>query len=69
MISFSLEKRPHARTGALLDTIIKREEGKPDDEWCNTQELDELFEACVARWGSNWDLNKVKLAISEAEFD
>jgi hypothetical protein len=69
MIKFVVEDRPHPRTGTPLPTVVKKEDGAPDDEWCTIQDLDELFEACVTRWGTNWDLNKVKMAVAEAEFN
>ncbi len=69
MISFVLENRPHESTGVPMPTLVKKEEGKPDDEWCTVQDLDQLFEACVRRWGNNWNLEKIMVAITETQID
>lgn len=69
---FNLEKVKN-HLGIELDTLVKYEhtEGKElvREEWCNVMDLDQIFNACVERWGSNWDLNKVITAIKEADFD
>lgn len=69
MINFSLEKRPDYQTGEDKLTLVKKEDGKPDDEWCTIDDLNQLFDSCVARWGSNWNLEKVKVAITESQID
>lgn len=68
---FVLKNVVHERTGQELLTLVKvtnMDDGRvhAEEPWCSILELDELFEACVAKWGSNWDLNKVKQAIEEA---
>lgn len=69
---FKLEKRCDDN-GQMLDTIVKYtlKEGEEEQEekWCTIVELDQLFDACVKRWGSNWDLEKLKTAVVECEFD
>lgn len=68
-VTFALEKKPCDRTGQEVDTIVKKVEGQPDEDWCSVVDLDQLFEACVARWGANWDLEKVKMAIRGSDID
>lgn len=66
---FTLEHRQD-ETGDIVPTLIKRDElGREIDEWCNVKELDQLFEACVSRWGKNWNLEKVMVAIRESQID
>lgn len=67
-VTFKLEK-VEDNTGTPVDTLVKYVEGKEGEPWINIQELDKLFDTCVARWSSNWDLEKVLTAIREAEFD
>ena len=70
-VNFKLEKRPDENTGVEVDTLIKCEisaEGTEMEEtWGNVTEFNQLFDTCVARWGSNWDLNKVMTAIRESD--
>jgi len=68
-MKFVLEKIKDQNTGTEVDTLVKIADDGSRDEWCNVQDLDSLFDACVNRWGSNWDLNKVRTAIAECEFD
>lgn len=76
-VSFVMEKIENPVTKRQIDTVVKLTE-KPDvygvptverEEWCNVLELDKLFSTCVERWGNNWDLNKVCVAIAESEID
>lgn len=70
-VSFKLEKVQDPRTGTEVDTLIKYVEvdgkGPEGEPWCNVMELDQLFSACASKWGSNWDLQKVIVAIQESE--
>lgn len=68
MTTFTLEKKEDS-IGQTVDTLVCHVEGKPDEDWCTVPELNQLFDVCVKRWGGNWDLEKVKLAILECEFD
>lgn len=65
-IKFSLEPKADAN-GVEVPTLIKKVDGLPDEDWCSVQDLDRLFNACVQRWGSNWDLEKVMTAVRETE--
>lgn len=65
MITFTLEKKADENTGVMVDTLVKKVTGKPDEDWCTVTDLDQLFDACVRRWGSNWNLEKVKMAIMD----
>lgn len=67
-ISFKLEKKQD-KAGQLVDTIVKYIDNKEDEEWCTIPDLDRLFDSCVSRWGSNWDLNKLVTCVNECEFD
>lgn len=69
MITFTLEKRPDSETGEEKLTLVKTETGKPDDEWCTIDDLNQFFETCAARWGDNWNLEKVSVAITESQID
>lgn len=72
MISFQIEDRPDSN-GIRIPTVVKRvteaDGHSSDEEWCTIQDLDRLFDCCVGRWGSNWNLEKVMTAIRECEFD
>jgi len=71
-MEFKLEKVPDDNTGQLLDSIVqyKTEGGQTvRDVWCSVMELDRLFSACVDRWGGNWNLEKVIIAIRESDID
>lgn len=39
------------------------------ESWGDVEDFDDLFKACHERWGGNWDLNKVCVAIKESEID
>lgn len=56
-------------TGSALDSVVKTVDGKEDEIWCSISDLNKLFDTCTSRWGSNWDLNKVCIAIQEADFE
>lgn len=73
MIRFALEMVPNS-VGVSVPTLVKYKQatrGAPEEreEWCSVEDLDALFETCVARWGSNWNLEKVLVAIRESEID
>ena len=68
-ITFTLEPIADSN-GIEVPTLIKSTEdgGKIDKEpWGNVQEFDRLFETCARKWGSDWDLEKVCVAITESE--
>lgn len=72
IISFKLEKVPNENTGQEIDSVVqyKQDEkgGAPErDVWCSVVDLDRLFTACVDRWGKNWNLEKLMIAIRESE--
>lgn len=70
---FALEKIEDEATGVPVDTLIKyvKEGDAPEvaEPWGNVMEYNQLFDACSARWGTNWDLNKVIAAINESQLD
>lgn len=33
------------------------------------EEFEELFQVCEERWGKNWNLEKLKIAVAESEID
>jgi len=66
---FEIKKITDEDTGAVLDSVVKVVDGKEDEVWCSIADLNKLFESCVTRWGSNWDLNKVCVAIVESNID
>ncbi len=76
-VRFALEKETSPRTGALVDAVVKYSHPNPTlgqepeerEVWCSVEELDRLFEAASKRWGRNWDLEKVLIAVREADFD
>lgn len=71
-VYFKLEKIVDDKTGTPIDTLVKyiEENGKVTSEpWIDVISLDQFFDACVSRWGSNWDLNKVRTAILESEIN
>jgi hypothetical protein len=71
-VYFKLEKVADENTGQELDSVVQYKEnnGKSEREvWCSVLDLDQLFSACVDRWGKNWNLEKVKLAIRESDID
>ncbi len=69
MTTFALVKKINEETGSEQLALIKKVEGKPDEEWTTMDDLNRLFDSCVARWGSNWDLEKLIVCIRECEFD
>lgn len=73
-IKFVLEKREDPSTGIPVDTLLKQTvdaDGKVSNEepWGSVIDFDKLFNTCVKKWGSNWDLDKVCTAINEADFN
>lgn len=69
MPSFTLEKVADEGTGTMVDTVIKKHDDGTREEWCSVLDLDRLFDTCVSRWGKNWNLEKVLIAIRESEID
>lgn len=67
-ITFKMEDISNPQ-GIVIPTIVKYIDDSNREEWCNVDDLDKLFDACVQRWGSNWDLNKVLEAVHDCEFD
>jgi hypothetical protein len=72
-VYFKVEKVADENTGQEIDSLVqyKETEGKDPvkDVWCSVVDLDRLFNACVDRWDSNWNLEKVCVAIRESEID
>lgn len=68
MITFKLEKLTN-KLGVEVDTLVKYEDGKKLDIWCDVMELDCLFDTCTRRWPRGWDLEKLVTCINECEFD
>lgn len=74
-VHFSLVKEADNRTGQKVDTLTRVETDDAGnvmatEAWCTVPELDTLFQTASDRWGDgNWDLNKILVAIREAEFD
>lgn len=66
-VTFKLDTRANDQ-GVVAPSIIREENGQ-EEYWCNTQELDSLFQACANRWGTNWDLNKLIVSVKESEID
>jgi hypothetical protein len=67
-VRFELKKKEDS-TGQLIDTLTKitEKDGKTTEEdWGTVQDFDRLFNTCVAKWGSNWDLEKILVAIRES---
>ncbi len=74
MIRFSLEKIADGNTGGMIDNLVKHTMDdaaaeETSEVWCSVQDLDILFSACTERWGDNWDLNKLVVAIKESQID
>lgn len=74
IIRFALEDVADSN-GIVVPTLVKYTKIKDSDqpetreEWGNVHDFDSLFNACVSRWGSNWNLEKVIVAIRESEID
>ncbi len=71
-VRFALEKIEDENTGQLIESIVQIKEinGKTErDVWCSVLDLDRLFNTCVDRWGSNWNLEKVMTAIRDSEIN
>lgn len=73
-IYFKLEKVADENTGQEIDSVVQYKEQKEGeapirDVWCSVVDLDRLFSTCVDRWGSNWNLEKVCIAIRESEIE
>lgn len=68
-VTYTLEKKEEPRSGVMIDTLVKTREGQEPEALLDVLELEDLFDACVRRWGDNWDLNKLKTCIAECEFD
>jgi hypothetical protein len=66
---FEIKKVTDEDTGATLDCVVKVVDGQEDDVWCSIADLNTLFQTCVSKWQGNWDLNKVCVAIQEANFE
>lgn len=64
MATFTLEKK----TGSLGE-LIKTHDSGEREPWGTVEDFDQLFDACVKRWGKNWDLNKVCVSIRESNID
>lgn len=69
MTQFIIKPVLNEDTGALLESVVKVTPGQDDEVWCSIQDLDTLFSTCVDKWGGNWDLNKICVAIKEANFN
>lgn len=69
MPKFALEDRLD-KVGVMVPTLVKYDDLDPaGEEWGNVQDFDRLFDACVARWGRDWDLDKLIATISETQID
>lgn len=76
-ISFAVEKVTHETTGQELDAIVKttttefvdRAPEVQKETWTTIIDLDRLFDCCVKKWGSNWNLEKVMAAVSDSEIE
>lgn len=76
-ISFAVEKVNHETTGQELDAIVKTTvtevEGAATkiekETWTTIIDLDRLFDKCVKKWGSNWNLEKLMAAIDDSEIE
>jgi hypothetical protein len=68
-IKFVVKSVLNENIAALQDCVVKEVIGQEDDVWCSIADLDNLLNACETRWGNNWDLNKVCVAIAEANFE
>lgn len=76
-ISFAVEEITDEKTGQKLNAIVKtvtsaQVPGEPPvaeekEVWCTILDLDRLFDKCVKKWGSNWNLEKVLAAIDDSE--
>lgn len=69
MPRFTLEDVKQPATSVTVPTLVKYHDDGRREEWGNVQDFDQLFDTCVSRWGSNWDLNKVCTAIRECDFN
>lgn len=65
--TFKLETRANDQ-GVVAPSLIRELNGE-EEYWCNTQELDLLFQACATRWGSNWNLSKLITSVVESDLD
>lgn len=68
MPSFAVKKM-RDDNGQVLDSVVKTHDDGKEEVWCSIIDLDRLFDTCVARWGNNWDLEKVLTAIRGARFN
>ncbi len=68
IIDFKLEKG-FADSYTLVKVMKDDLNNEVRDELCTTLDLDQLFDVCVKRWGNNWNLEKVMVAIKESEID
>lgn len=62
MPKFTLEKKK----GSFGELFKTRDDGTKE-AWGTIEDFDRLFDECVKKWGNNWDLNKVLIAIKESE--
>jgi hypothetical protein len=65
---FELRKKKDS-LGYESDALIKIADDNTEEQWCTITDLDSLFNTCVDRWGDNWNLEKVTVAIRESEID
>jgi hypothetical protein len=69
MVTFALEKKAD-KNGQVQDTLVRKEDGKPDEDWGTVNDFDRLFAACSQRWAEyGWDLEKLITAVRECQFD
>lgn len=72
-IYFKLEKIKDENTGQEIDSVVQYKEDEKGniekDVLCSVLDLDRLFNTCVDRWGKNWNLEKVLIAIRESEIE
>lgn len=62
-------KKVKNKLGMDVDTLFQIDDQGKEEAWCNVLDIDILFDTCVRRWGENWDLNKVCVAVEEASFN
>jgi hypothetical protein len=71
-VKFELRKVEDEGTGVLVDTLMKITtvgEKVVEEAWGSVLDFDKLFNACVARWEGNWDIDKVCTTIRETTID
>lgn len=56
--------------GQEAEHLVRKEDGKPDEDLGSIPEFYRLFDACVERWPVHgWDLNKLIQCVRECDFD